>query len=293
MLVEMMTATLTLAALSGGSAPAPSGVSPASTPATTTTQPGPTPVVSAPQWRGGGTVTVDARDPGGVWLWHKTVGYDTTRTGTINYAANRSVALLSPRSYPAGRADSVRRPGFNGRLWVGEICIGGVESYPLDSGDPGTLAYGARGLEHEQAFVRVGPYAVGVNPWASVQPAGRELANRIGWRLEDERNLWLKEQGFVGGVRTFQNDLTTLGMTGRSDAQAVDLTPKAVIPAPTDVPKFRPRMQVRSTTTVPAGLVAGIATGEARVSMPATVSIRSAPVVASGKASEPSLASRK
>src|SRR5258705_438844 len=44
----------------------------------------------------------------------------------------RPIATMAP--YPAGMADDVRRPGFNGRLWVGRPIIGSMQQGPYPMG---------------------------------------------------------------------------------------------------------------------------------------------------------------
>ena len=41
--------------------------------------------------------------------------------------------------FSAGMADDVRRPGYNGRVWVSRPIIGGIQQgpYAIDSGSPG------------------------------------------------------------------------------------------------------------------------------------------------------------
>jgi hypothetical protein len=201
--------------------------------------------------------SLDGNDGAGVWLWHKTLGYNVPRT----------VRVADRKPYPSGRADSVRRPGFNGREWSGETFIGGVDTWALETGSPGADAYGARGGEGAIANIRVGPYVVGVNPFEEIRAEGKEIPRQILSKMEDARNEWLRDHGYVGGVRSFTND--TNGMSPR---QAIDLTPKAVIPSPTDLPRTRSRMEVRAAA--PMMKVAGAT----RVSLPPVVTAQVNPV---------------
>ena len=202
--------------------------------------------------------TLDGSDGRGVWLWHKTLGYGTPHVADTVRVADRL-------SYPAGRVDSVRRPGFNGKAWAGESFVGGVESYPSETGSPGAAAYGAVGDEDAIAHLRVGPYVVGVNPFEEIRAEGKEMPRHILAAMEEARNQWLKDRGYVGGVRTFTNPAASVGTK-----QAIDLTPKAVIPAPTDLPRVRNRMEVRSAA--PTMKIAGAA----KVSLPPSMSMAAA-----------------
>jgi hypothetical protein len=207
------------------------------------------------------STALDGNDGAGVWLWHKTLGYGVPRT----------VRVADRKPYPSGRADSVRRPGFNGKAWSGETFIGGVDTWAMDTGEPGADAYGARGHEGAVANIRVGPYVVGVNPFEEIRAEGKEIPRHILSAMEDARNEWLRDHGYVGGVRSFTNDTN-----GMQPKQAIDLTPKAVIPAPTDLPRTRSRMEVRSAA--PMMKVAGAT----RVSLPPSVaaSVNAAPRLA-------------
>lgn len=208
--------------------------------------------------------TLDGADGRGVWLWHKTVGYGTPD----------SIRVADRPAYPSGRADSVRRPGFNGQAWRGETCIGGVDSWAVNSGEPGALAYGAAGDEGRIAHIRVGQYVVGVNPFEEIRAEGKEIPRRLLSAMEDSRNEWLKQNGYVGGVRSFTNDAA-----GMAPRQAIDLTPKAVIPSPIDLPKTGGRMQVNAAKNAPA------LAGATRVSLPPNLSAASMhpPVVVASK----------
>jgi hypothetical protein len=152
----------------------------------------------------------------------------------------RRLATRAP--YQQGRADDVRRPGFNGRLWLGERFIGGETpdwssaAYQNWAG-PGPTAYGAVGAEMQTVYARVGQLAIGINPWEAFHAEG------LG-ELEAARNEWLKERGYVGGVRTFVNDLyVDRFMAPMGQRQSV-VTPRATIEMPADMPRFRSREQV-------------------------------------------------
>jgi len=151
----------------------------------------------------------------------------------------RRLATRAP--YPRGRADDVRRPGFNGRLWLGERFIGGETpdwSSPayMNWAGPGPTAYGAVGSEMQTVYARVGKLTIGINPWEAFHAEG------LG-ELEAARNEWLKERGYVVGVRTFVNDLYVGNFMGGM-AQRSQIVPRATIEMPADMPRFRSREQV-------------------------------------------------
>lgn len=141
--------------------------------------------------------------------------------------------LATMPSYPAGRVDDVRRPGFNGRLWLGETFIGGVQgAYPLGWGSPGPTAYGASDRDFSQVHARVGHQVVTISPWISIPSEGLQ-------HLEAARVEWLKREGYVGGVRTFVNDLYLM-----AEPRLAQREPRATIELPIDMPSFRSRQQV-------------------------------------------------
>lgn len=219
-----------------------------------------------------GPVWLSGRDAEDTFLWHRTLGYDI----------HAGPALATRRPYPAGRADDVRRPGFNGSMWVGESHWGGVQHHwPVDSGSPGAASYGATGREDEMVFVNLGPYVVAINPWESIDATGKERPAKIRQKLEDARNEWLKERGYVGGVRTHVNDAHLHAPVAR----ATDFEPAAVIQAPTDQPKLRSKMQVRNDAPKID------LRGATRVSVPVTVAPEAAAVAANVNATHGAKAS--
>lgn len=172
----------------------------------------------------------------------------------------RPIATRAP--YPEARADSVHRPGFNGRLWLTTPIIGGTEAYATDSGNPGAEAYGAAGNEHATVYARVGHVVVGISPWHRIDTGGLK-------RLESARNFWLKERGYTGGVRTFVNDAYLPRAEADASTTADEAVaakkpglpePRATIKLPADIPRNPGRLRVD------AGRVPGQAA--ARVSWP-------------------------
>jgi len=163
-------------------------------------------------------------------------------TPGFSHGGQRSLA--TPRLYPEARADSVRRPGFNGRLWIGTVTVGPHDhDYAADDGNPGPTAYGAVDQD-QRVLARIGTEVVGFSPWGSFSGNGLH-------RYETARQEWLKEQGYVGGVRTFVNDSYLMGAPAMTmdDADSGSgprtIRPRAIIEVAPEVTKFRKRMHVR------------------------------------------------
>ncbi|MCC6678832.1 MAG: hypothetical protein IT436_17010 [Phycisphaerales bacterium] len=147
-------------------------------------------------------------------------------------------SLLATRPpYPLNRADDVHRPGFNGREWIGRPVIGGVDTgYPIGWRDPGPAGYGADEHDSPRVWIKVGTETISINPWEEISTGGLS-------RLENARNEWLAQHGYVGGVRTFVNDSLRYG--GMSTASA-DIQPRASFEWPIDQPRFKHRQQVHN-----------------------------------------------
>lgn len=155
--------------------------------------------------------------------------------------------LATPLAYPAGRVDSVHRPGFNGLIWLGERFIGGEpDQVVLDWGSPGPTAYGASQFDAQRVYVHVGHVRFSISPWSHIG------GDSLGY-LENARNQWLKENGYVGGVRTFVNDLYLDGEHGGRHASR-EIKPRAVIELPDDMPRFRSRERVQAPAKAPCDL---------------------------------------
>jgi hypothetical protein len=101
--------------------------------------------------------------------------------------------LLTPAPHAGNTVDSPSR-AENGRVWTGR-AIGARQTIHA----PGAASYGAPASEEDALiFVRVNNVSVAINPWDRIDTGG--LAH-----LERARNLWLKENGYILGVRTFVN----------------------------------------------------------------------------------------
>lgn len=164
-------------------------------------------------------------------------------TPEVSHRSHRSLA--TPLEYPHGRADSVHRPGFNGRIWIGSITVGPQDGhYASGASNPGAVAYGGIDVD-QRVLARIGTEVVGFSPWTSF--SGNGLL-----RFETARQEWLKEQGYVGGVRTFVNDLylEKVERLAQADEPASSagrhkIEPRAIIQVAPEVTRLRKRMHVR------------------------------------------------
>ncbi|MCA9298589.1 MAG: hypothetical protein KDA28_05955 [Phycisphaerales bacterium] len=151
------------------------------------------------------------------------------------YDADGDRLLATPRPWPANRADSIDRPGFNGREWVGTPIIGGApRDWGHEWGVPGPSAYGASAHDHEVVWVRNHTQVIPISPWIRIPDEGLE-------NFEQARIQWLKEHNYIGGVRTFTNE------SHHDDGRSV-IRPRATIKIPDDMPRFRRHMDVRLDT---------------------------------------------
>ncbi len=197
-----------------------------------------------------GTIVGTALAISSMGWWH-----DNTRLGR---------PIATPAVYPAGMADDVHRPGFNGRLWLTRPIIGGMQG-PYAT-EEGLLAerYGGYGSEDATVYARVGSLVVGISAYEPITKNGLR-------RFEQARNFWLQEQGYTGGVRTFVNDAYVFRKedgSPRAEAPA-KAEPLATIRVPDDMPRRRNRLRVQGADTSGAAAIVVLGEGEARISWPA------------------------
>ncbi|MDX2146695.1 MAG: hypothetical protein SFZ23_04165 [Planctomycetota bacterium] len=205
---------------------------------------------------------------------------------SYEYRSPRRIATIRP--YPANRVDDVHRPGFNGRLWIGESFRGGQQTvWPLGWGDPGPEGYGALDNPWQTVYARVDHQVIPLNPWIRIPDTGLQ-------DFERARNEWLRERGYVGGVRTFVNDAHlsqhidrerarfgqadgTMDLTHEhsptaqdsallsdattpGDARGKAIAPRATITIPDDAPRFRSRQRVDAGHSLPPVALARVVT---------------------------------
>lgn len=138
--------------------------------------------------------------------------------------------LLTPQPHAGNTVDSPFR-AENGRIWAGRN-IGAHQAVH----NPGAAAYGADPAEDGRLiYVRVGHTPIAISPWNKLDKNGFE-------DLERARNLWLRENGYVLGVRTFINPRYALD-TDAVVAEASEPKPSATIRRH-HVPKGPTKMQV-------------------------------------------------
>ena len=183
-------------------------------------------------------------------------------------------------AYAANTVDDVRRPGFNGRVFVRRPVIGGVDAWAWDTGNPGADYYGAYGTEDLTVGFSVEPiapfnggdYGV-VSPWQTANDrsdrrnpytnAFSRARDKADDRLEAARQEWLRDNNLTGGVRTHVNDAVLFG-GGMSERQSSLPTPRATIQLPADAPKLKRNIRVQAPgrisvpPTAPANMVARI-----------------------------------
>lgn len=183
-----------------------------------------------------------------------------------------SVYLSQEPRYPQNRVIDYRQTN-NGRYWVQAGEVGGAP-LQLDFSriDPGPSAYGAPADDDTVLIVRrdlgagIGAGAlVEISPWQRVISTRNAYNPRV-QEVEDARNRWLRDHGFVGGVRTFVNESLQFEPPAEPRPQ-----PVMSIERPTDIPKFRSKMQVKrgAMESFEASLVAAsVLPGSVRVSLP-------------------------
>lgn len=155
--------------------------------------------------------------------------------------------IANPIPYPMGMADSVRRDGYNGKLYITRPIMGGYEADP----NPDADRYGAYMDEPQAVRARVGHLVVPIDPYTQWTKQGHR-------DLEAARSFYLQEQGYTGGVRTFVNDAVIFHAVhqaeqaeakphadaGEAKAPPGLPTPRATIQLAPDAPRQRHRMRV-------------------------------------------------
>ncbi|MGH7243373.1 MAG: hypothetical protein ACREJD_08150 [Phycisphaerales bacterium] len=199
--------------------------------------------------------------------------------------------LASPNPFPLG-VDDVRRPGFGGKEWNEFTQVGG--DYPLatrSAFSPGQNEYGASESDDSVCYVRLSSgFIAAISPWQRIDPAEMPMdqlnaatrdwireygsTNQYIWaELEAGRQAWLRERGYTYSVRTFSG----YGYPeDQANAGGSQIKPVTVMERPTDQPKFKQKMQVRTVKPSPhdaeiSAIAKEIAKGNARVSMPPTM----------------------
>lgn len=132
--------------------------------------------------------------------------------------AERDRLLFTPAPYPANRVDDPAREEL-GRVWHSRSPVG--SRTPIAEqvyGSPGAAAFGAPiGASDDLIEVRADVVPVLISPWETIGDVDEHYLRRYRpWVKLTEReemihnmrraqHLWLKEQGYIGGVRTHVN----------------------------------------------------------------------------------------
>lgn len=170
-------------------------------------------------------------------------------TAQYDHSSTRDRVLAEPKPWPANRVDSPDRIE-NGRLWHSRTPIGNRTPLAEQWHDRiGAAAYGAP-VEWNDAviYARVNHAAIAISPWKSFTDDGFQ-------DFRTAQNIWLREQGWVLGVRTHVNAMYASEPT----ADAGDITPRATIEIHRDpsAPSFPSKMRVDATDRVFKPLNAG------------------------------------
>lgn len=156
---------------------------------------------------------------------------------------------------------------INGRLWVGRPIIGGIANPVRDRRQDGASRYGAYGEGGDtivvsvdglfqfqsQSLAEIRPFESVIdrtdvgNPYSNPYSNGRKAMSR---RIEAARQQWLKDNNYVGGVRTFVNDATLLRPAQAQSGAALP-EPRGVLELAPDSPRFKSRMRVQTEPAAP------------------------------------------
>lgn len=227
-------------------------------------------------------------------------GCKLTPTPRLIAPATSSPYLATSRPFSGG-VDDTRRPGFGGRDWTGGGETGGDLPAGVNAAsNPGPAAYGAHDDDDTMITVRLSSgYTLSISPWQAIDPSEvsfdrLDVATRDWFRehgttnkevwteLEEGRQAWLRERGYTYSVRTFSG-------SGAAEEQArvdvSDIKPVMTIDRPTDEPKFRKKMQVRTPASSQDRQLAAI--GQTLIQSGARVSL---PPIADANAVKQSLA---
>lgn len=200
-------------------------------------------------------------------------------------------------TWPVGKVSTIAGAGLNeepmsevaGRVWVGRPIIGGIETG--DRAGSSAERYGAYDQKGMRVAVQIEPLfhfqsaMVGViNPFVQQNdrsmrrnPYGnpfQDAQDRVADRLEDARQQWLKDNGYVGGVRTHVNDANLWKKDAKAQSSSEQIVPRATIQMNPDAPKRSGSFRVDAGSRVPKSAVEKVATSEPvqqRISAPWTL----------------------
>lgn len=178
--------------------------------------------------------------------------------------------VATATAYSDRVADSGHRTGYSGRLFFTRPIMGGLENYDTSSNE--SQDYGAidRG---QTVYVRIGHQSIPISAWTRWNDESFP-------RFESARQEWLKEHGYVGGVRTFMNDAnfdftaTQVLIAGNQPAATPEggIQPRGILELSPEMTRFRSRMHVDAARAIErAGGTASLVT---KVVAPAQVAAK-------------------
>lgn len=132
----------------------------------------------------------------------------------------------------------------NGRLWAQSPFLR-VPSPVVQRAGRGPEYFGADPLADPLVAVRVGTSVIGVSPWNQTGSSG--LAG-----IDRARSRWLRDRGYVGGVRTFTNPRSHGADSTGSERARVVPEPSGWFRRPAEMPRTKSVEQVRYS--VPPGM---------------------------------------
>jgi hypothetical protein len=153
-------------------------------------------------------------------------------------------------SFPSDVNDTT---SINGRIYKGVQIIGGEDNGAKSDMAHAAASYGAAGEEANrvqaevQGLFRFHPTStVEFSPWSPVatqlnSPASDAFSRaqqKMANRAEEARQQWLKDNNYVGGVRTFVNEV------GQPKKQGQLPEPRGVLQINPEVPAFKSHMHV-------------------------------------------------
>ena len=146
-------------------------------------------------------------------------------------AAGQVYSVGSPNACDRPIATPAPCPAINGRLWVTQPIMNGVERC-----DSPASVYGAFGNEDAAVYAKSGHLIVPLSPWVRVRPEGLKQLRRA-------QDFWLAEQGYTGGVRTFVNDAYLFergrGVAGAAEGAVVKPVRMKLRPGELPEPAFK------------------------------------------------------
>lgn len=179
---------------------------------------------------------------------------------------DRPLATLPPAKMSWHHTREAPEVG-NGRLFEGGVVTRSPRAR-IDWPGPGPERYGAANDDRSLVHAKVGRAVVSFSPWVTLRSApygstvnvdnplpaawytrparvSSGFSNPVQQRaiedLRHARNVWLRERGYVGGVRTFTNPVRA----DKGERSGTLPEPAGWFRVPVDVPRTRSREQVR------------------------------------------------